>query len=252
VSLLPLMSESQTERADCLAGALFSRHLTFPGVNMRPAGGSGTAKLADVFISCSRLDRDRVQPIAERLSSLGYSVWWDARDGQARIDEIERQFAEAKAIVTVWSETARNSSWVLAQSAQALDDEKLLQMQVDNINVPAPFDALKIAVMHSGKSEWGMLEAALGALVRENRPPEAIDHLNAQKNARANLAVAPRALLAAVTTALVAFSAALTATYNGVMRTDQLQLALFGVLTIGGLCALVAAQRLFSIQRAGG
>jgi hypothetical protein len=72
------------------------------------------------------------------------------------------------------------------------------------------------------------------------------------QQARPNLAVAPRALLAAVTAALAAFAGALTATFNGVMRTDQLQLALIGVFVVGGLCAMVAAQRLLTIRRAGG
>jgi hypothetical protein len=207
--------------------------------------------LADVFISCSRLDRDRVRPIAERLSSLGYAVWWDARDSQASTDEIERQASEARAVVTVWSENARNSSWVLAQSAHALDEDKLLQMQIDDVRLPAPFDALKIAEMHSGKSEWGMLEAALAALVRDGRPPEAIDHRAAQ-NAQPNIVPAPRLSLTAITTALVAFSGALTATYNGVMRTDQLQLALYGVLVVAALCAALSGLRLLSIRRAGG
>jgi len=206
--------------------------------------------LADVFISCSRLDRDRVRPIAERLSSLGYSVWWDA-DGQADIDEIERAYADARAIVTVWSESARNSSWLLAQSAQALDDEKLLQMRLDDVRLPAPFEDMKIAELHSGKSEWGMLEAALAGVVRDGRRPDPIDHRIIQ-SARPNLAIAPRVLLLAVTAAFIAFSGAVITTYNGVMRTDQLQLALLGVLIVGGLCALVAAQRLFSIKRAGG
>lgn len=219
---------------------------------MQIARGGGTAKnLADVFISCSRLDRDRVQPIAERLSSLGYSVWWDARDGQAGAEEIERQFSEARAIVTVWSESARNSSWVLAQSAQALDEDKLLQMQIDDMRLPAPFNALKIAEVHSGKSEWGMLEAALAALVREGRPPEAIDHRNAHA-AQPNIVTTPRLLLTAVTTALVAFSGALTSTYNGVMRTDQLQFALYGVLAVAVLCAALSGARLLAIRRAGG
>lgn len=206
--------------------------------------------MADVFISCSRLDRDRVLPIAERLSSLGYSVWWE-RDGQARVDEIERQFAEARAIVTVWSDSARSASWVLAQSAKALDEEKLLQMRIDDVRLPAPFEDLKIAELHSGKSEWGMLEAALAGLVRDSRPLDAFDH-RAVQNAQPNLAPAPRVLLTAVTTALVAFSGALIATYNGVMQTDQLQIAMIGVLVVGALCAAVAAQRLFSIRRAGG
>ncbi|MEZ5959091.1 MAG: toll/interleukin-1 receptor domain-containing protein [Hyphomonadaceae bacterium] len=207
--------------------------------------------MADVFISCSRLDRDRVTPIAERLSSLGYSVWWDARDGQARVDEIVRQYADARAIVTVWSDSARNSSWVIAQSAQALDDQKLLQMRIDDVRLPAPFEQLKVAELHGGKSEWGMLEASLAGLVRDSRPPETIDH-RATQGAQPSLAVAPRALLAAIAAALVSFAAALTTAYNGVMRPDQLRLALIGVLVVGVLCALVAAQRLLSIRRAGG
>lgn len=207
--------------------------------------------MADVFISCSRLDRDRVTPIAERLSSLGYSVWWDGREGQARFDEIERQYADARALVTIWSDNARNASWVIAQSAQALDDEKLLQMRIDDVRLPAPFDDLKIAELHSGKSEWGMLEAALAGLVRDSRPLESVDHRTVQQ-ARPNLVAMPRMLLVAVTAALVAFAGALTATFNGVMRTDQLQLALIGVLVVGALCALVAGQRFFTIRRAGG
>jgi hypothetical protein len=207
--------------------------------------------LAEVFISCSRLDLDRVQPIAERLSSLGYSVWWDARDGQAGVDEIERQFSEARAIVTVWSDNARSSSWVLAQSAQALDEEKLLQMRLDDVRLPAPFDELKVAELHSGKSEWGLLEAALARLVRENRPLEPIDR-RLLRNAQPSMVGAPRLLLAAIVLAMIAFSGALTAAYNGVMRTDQLQLAMFGMLALSVLCASVAAQRLFFIQRAGG
>lgn len=207
--------------------------------------------MADVFISCSRLDRDRVHPIAERLGSLGYSVWWDARDGQANIDEIDRNYNEARAVVTVWTDAARNSSWVLAQSAHALDQDKLLQMRLDAIRLPAPFEALKVAELHSGKSEWGMLEDALARLVREGRPPEPIDH-RALHGALASMAPAPRLLLAAVVTALIAFVVATTTALNGVMRPDQLELALFGVLAVGVLCAAVVGQRLFSIRRAGG
>lgn len=207
--------------------------------------------MADVFISSSRLDRERVQPIAERLSSLGYSVWWDARDGQASSDEVERQFADARAIVTVWSDNARNSSWVLAQSTQALDEERLLQMRIDDVRLPAPFEELKTADLHSGKAEWGLLEASLARLVRENRPLEPIDR-RALRNAQPNIVGAPRLLLAALTLALVAFSGALTAAFNGVMLPDQFQLAMLGMLTVSILCALVAAQRLFFIRRAGG
>ena len=189
--------------------------------------------------------------MAERLGSLGYSVWWDAREGQASIDEVERQCDDARAIVTVWTDAARNSSWVLAQTAHALDHDKLLQMRLDDIRLPAPFEALKVAEMHSGKSEWGMLEDALARLVREGRPPEPIDH-RALQDARGSMAPAPRLLMAAVVTVLIAFAAAVLAALNGIIRPDQLELVLFGVLAIGVLSAAFVGQRLFSIQRAGG
>ena len=189
-----------------------------------------------------------MQPIAERLGSLGYSVWWE-RDGQARFDEIERQYGDARAVVTVWSESARNSPRVLAQSVQALDDGKLLQMRLDTSGLPAPFETLKVSEMHSGKSEWGLLEDALARLVREGRSPETADH-RALRGAQPGIVVAPRLLLAAVTSSLVAFAGALTAGFDGVMRPDQLQLAMFGVLAVGALCAAVAALRLTAIRRA--
>jgi len=236
----------------CLASAVFSRHLTFPGVNMRLRWGRrGRQELADVFISCSRLDRDRVQPIAERLGSLGYSVWWRAHDAQAGLDEAEDQYQRARAVVTVWSANARNSSWVIAQSAQALDDEKLLQVRIEDVRLPAPFEDMKSAELHSGKSEWGMLEAALARLVKDVRPPEPIDQ-RLLRGAQPHIVGAPRLLLAALALALASFVGALTATYNGVMRPDQLQVALFGVLAIGALCAAAATQRFVSLRRAGG
>lgn len=192
-----------------------------------------------------------MHPIAERLGSLGYSVWWDAREGQASADEIERQYDDARAVVTVWSDAARTSSWVLAQSAHALDQDKLLQIRIEDVRLPAPFEALKVAEMHSGKSEWGMLEDTLARLVREGRPPEPIDH-RAPQDARTNLAAAPRLLLAVMVTSLIAFAAALSATVNGVLRPDQLETALVGVLAASVLCAAFVALRLFSLQRAGG
>lgn len=248
---LPLLSERRWSARFALPVPFSLATSPFLALTCGLLGARGRQVLADVFISYSRLDRERVQPIAERLSSLGYSVWWDGQGGQARVDEIERQFAEAPVVVTVWSDNARNSSWVLAQSARALDEEKLLQMRLDDIRLPAPFETLKVAELHGGRSEWGMLEAALAGLVRDGRPLDPIDHRSLQ-GAQPNLVAAPRVLLAAATIALMAFSGALTAAYNGVMRTDQLQLAMLGVLVVGALGALVAAQRLFSIRRAGG
>lgn len=211
--------------------------------------------MADVFISCSRLDLERVQPIADRLSSLGYSVWWSKhpRVGQAAAGEIERELEDAQAVLTIWSNNARNATWVYAQSTRALDAKKLVQMKIDALQAPAPFDALAIADMTSDRAEWGPLEHALAEIARERKaaePERPLPNIGAMATPPAS--GAPKLSLIATAAALAAFAGALAATRDGVMTTGQLQVALVGMLGVGGACAALAAFRLFSISRAGG
>lgn len=211
--------------------------------------------MADVFISYSRLDHDRVQPIADRLSSLGYTLWWDKhlRSGQAFVDEIERELDDARAVIAVWSANARNSTWVYAEASRALDANKFLQLKLDDAPLQAPFEALQVADMSSGRSEWGKLEAALAQVVRDRRPPPPMERLTqAGPLSAPPHAGTPRLLLVAATAALVAYAGAVSAAYNGVMSPDQLQTAMLGVLSVGGACAIVAALRLRAVRRAGG
>lgn len=211
--------------------------------------------MADVFISYSRLDHDRVQPIADRLSSLGYSIWWDKhlRAGQVFVDEIERQLDDARAVLTAWSVNARNSTWVYAESARGLDSNKFLQLRLDDVRLPLPFEALQVADMGSGRSEWGKLEDSLTRIVRDRRPPPPIERLP-QVGALSTPPQGgmPRLLTAATTASLVAYAGAVSAAYNGVMTPEQLQTAMLGVLGVGGVCAALTAERLFAIRRAGG
>ncbi|MEZ5995470.1 MAG: toll/interleukin-1 receptor domain-containing protein [Hyphomonadaceae bacterium] len=211
--------------------------------------------MADVFISYSRLDHARVQPIADRLGSLGYSIWWDRhlRAGQVFVDEIERQLDSARAVLTAWSANARNSTWVYAEAARGLDHNKLLQVRLDNARLPLPFDALQVSDMSGSRSEWGTLEDALTRLVREQRAPTPLERVRVPGVLPTPQAAgAPRLLTTATAATLAAYAGAVSATYNGVMTPDQLEIALMGMIGVGGASALITAQRLFSIQRAGG
>lgn len=212
--------------------------------------------MADVFISYSRLDHERVQPIADRLTTLGFSIWWDKhlRAGQMFVDEIEHQLDNARAVLTAWSVHARDSTWVYAESSRGLEANKFLQLRLDDVRLPLPFEALQIADMSGGKSEWGKLESALTQVVRERRPPPPpIDRAPGPGVlATPPQAGMPKLLTAATTATLIAYSGAVTATYNGVMTPDQLQIAMLGVLGVGGACAALTAQRLLAVQRAGG
>lgn len=210
--------------------------------------------MADIFISYSRLDIDRVRPIAERLTSLGYSIWWDKdlRAGEMFADEIERQLDAARAVLTAWSHNARNSTWVYAESSRGLDAHKFLQVKLDSAPLPLPFDALQATEARSDRTEWGPLEAALERLVRHGAAPEM--RRTPQLGALATPAAAgsPKLLTFATGASLAAYASAVSATYNGVMTPDQLQIALTGMIGVTGASALLTAHRLFSIARAGG
>jgi hypothetical protein len=210
--------------------------------------------LADIFISYSRLDVDRVRPIAERLTSLGYSIWWDKdlQAGDRFADEIERQLDAARAVLTAWSHNARNSTWVYAESSRGLDAQKLLQLQLDSVQLPLPFDALQCAEVGAERAEWGPLEAALQRLVRQGAPPEIVHAPRYGALATPAPAGSPKLLTFASGATLAAYAGALGAAYNGLMTPDQLQIALMGMVGVAGGSALLTAHRLISIERAGG
>jgi hypothetical protein len=201
----------------------------------------------DIFISYSRLDRDRVAPLAERLASLGYSVWWNTSE-QSDSDQAREA---ARIVLAVWSRDGRNAAELHADALYALDAGKLLQLKLDAIAPPAPFDAITTADM-SGAGEWGPLEQALARLSKSGE--------GAAKTPSANLGPAPTLAasgspkLVAIATILIlaAFAGALGAAFNGVMTPQQLQIALVGTLGVAGACAGLSAHRLFTLLRAAG
>jgi hypothetical protein len=202
------------------------------------------------------LDQERVKPIAERLSSLGYSVAWDKpqRAGQAHIAEIERALDSAKVVLAVWSMNARNSTLVVAEASIALDTHKLVQLRIDGAAAPAPFDALTCADMSNERaSAWGPLEDTLTRIVRDGVHPEAANSVRDVGILGTPAAAgSPRLLTVAIGATLAAFFGALSATVNGATSPEQLQVALVGVVGVGGACAALAAHRFITVSRAGG
>lgn len=211
--------------------------------------------MADIFISYSKLDHDRVRPIVDRLGSLGYTTWWDKhlRAGQVFVDEIERQLDAARVVFTVWSHNARNSTWVYAESARGLDNKKFLQARLDSVQLPLPFDALHAADLSSERAEWGQLEDTLAKMLRGAPMPAPVARVRRPALlATPAAAGAPKLLTTASTATLAAYAGAVSATYNGVMSPEQLQIALTGMIGVAGACAALSAHRLFAINRAGG
>jgi hypothetical protein len=100
--------------------------------------------MAEVFVSYSRVNRDRIVTVSDALEGSGYSVWWDKalKPGDDYAMLIEEQIDASKCVVVAWSETARQSLWVRAEANEALDAGKLVQINLDKARLPLPFSAL--------------------------------------------------------------------------------------------------------------
>ncbi|HTU11042.1 MAG TPA: toll/interleukin-1 receptor domain-containing protein [Allosphingosinicella sp.] len=109
--------------------------------------------MAQVFVSYSRVNRDRIVTVSDALEESGYSVWWDRalKPGDDYAILIEEQINAAPCVVVAWSETARQSLWVRAEANEALDAGKLVQISLDKTKLPLPFSALN----HLDFSGWG-------------------------------------------------------------------------------------------------
>ena len=100
--------------------------------------------MADVFVSYSRSNRERIVTVSDALEESGYSVWWDRalQPGDDYAILIEEQIDAAPCVVVAWSQTARQSLWVRAEANEALDAGKLVQIRLDDARLPLPYSAL--------------------------------------------------------------------------------------------------------------
>jgi adenylate cyclase len=61
--------------------------------------------LADIFVSYSRPDKERVAPLVAALEAEGWSVWWDPEiaPGEQFDGLISRELDAARSLVVVWT-----------------------------------------------------------------------------------------------------------------------------------------------------
>jgi adenylate cyclase len=134
--------------------------------------------LADVFISYARPDEPAARRLARALQNAGLNVWWDAElpAHRAYSEVIERNLAEAKAVVVLWSKASAKSQWVRAEADFARNAGKLVQAQLDGSMPPLPFNQIQCADLkgwRGGATRAGLakLRGSVDALVAgEDRP----------------------------------------------------------------------------------
>lgn len=191
--------------------------------------------MAEVFVSYSRANRDRIVTVSDALEGSGYSVWWDRAlsPGDDYAILIEEQIDASKCVVVAWSETARQSLWVRAEANVALDAGKLVQISLDKARLPLPFSALNFVDFSGwggtrGEEVWTTLDGR----VRRRLNGEWVD-AHAPSPGPALQGLGKVSLLGWAAILLAAAVAAIT----GLVATGKLPAQYFGGFTIFAMAA---------------
>ncbi len=122
------------DEVDCPPGAGQER--------LRPIG------MADIFISYAREDEPTAQRLRDVLASQGWDVWRD-REGIATGSQwsasIEKALHDAKCVVVLWSVPALSSLFVRDEAEIGRNANKLVPVQIDNIELPIGFRGIQTA-----------------------------------------------------------------------------------------------------------
>jgi hypothetical protein len=100
--------------------------------------------MADIFISYSKADHALALKLSAFLEAEGWSVWWDKSLAAADLyrDEIMKQLAAARAVITIWTPNSIRSDWVRAEAGTAKNEGKLIPVKTTDVayaDIPLPF-----------------------------------------------------------------------------------------------------------------
>jgi hypothetical protein len=144
--------------------------------------------VADVFLSYARADAATAERIANELRKAGWSVWYDCEVPAHRpfADVIATELDNAAAVIVLWSKAAAASEWVRSEANRARELHKLVQVRLDEVRLPMPFDQIQCADLHAwraGKPDAGWMQvcASIQALtgVQESLSPTQKDNRRA-------------------------------------------------------------------------
>lgn len=103
--------------------------------------------MADIFISYSSEDRERVIPVVRALEAHGWSVWWDRiiPPGKTFSRVIEEALGAARSLIVLWTATSIKSDWVSNEAAEGARKKILIPALLDEVEIPFEFKRIQAA-----------------------------------------------------------------------------------------------------------
>ena len=103
--------------------------------------------MADIFISYKREEQPVAKKLADALENHGWSVWWDPklRTGEHFDDVIEAALEDAKCAIVMWSKRSTTSRFIKDEATYALNEGKLIPVQIEDAELPFRFANLHTA-----------------------------------------------------------------------------------------------------------
>ena len=133
--------------------------------------------MSDVFVSYARPTEAQARMVAEALRSRGYAVWRDDELPAHRAygEVIEERLKSAKAVVVIWSVDAIRSQWVRAEADVAREAGTLVQLSIDGVPPPMPFNQIQCADFYGWTGDltaagWLKVESSVASLVGSRSP----------------------------------------------------------------------------------
>jgi hypothetical protein len=128
---------------------------------------------AEVFISYSSLDRDRVIPVVESLRGNGISVWVDEGNIHAAdlwSEQIVQAIVDCRVIVVMLSQNSTDSHNVVKEVMLASEQKKaLLPVCLEPADIPAKLQYQLAGIQHLelyGENEQQVLEDLANGLAK--------------------------------------------------------------------------------------
>jgi hypothetical protein len=111
--------------------------------------------VADIFVSYSKKDWDRVSTLVTVLEARGLSIWWDREIGAGSDfrDVIDQQIRDARCMVVVWSTNANASKWVRDEADEGARRGILVPVLIDRVLPPMGFRSYQAADLTDWKGE---------------------------------------------------------------------------------------------------